>query len=610
MYKLGMNRNEMFFTSLDEHVAEDSIARVVDAFVDSLDLEELGFKYATTKSTGNRPYDPADMLKLYLMGQQVKIRSSRKLEYQTKYNVEFIWLLKGLNPNFRTISDFRKDNHKILKKVFVEFNIDLQNLGYKSTLLSQDGCKVKAVNSKDNNFTPNKLDDRKKRAIEAAEEYLNLLDTSDIEEEFKELSISEKVDYILNDIDNIEFDDDGITKEELFSKLQRCQIKLNKYKTIENKMLMEGASQISLTDPDSRLMKDNDRFTVGYNDQVLVDSDHFVKGFKLTDNPADLGSITDISTEVKETYELDVPTNVTDKGYNKREDMMAAYENGIIPEVTPTRGNDGFILETVYEENEITEEMINSTKPEDLKKCLRSGVIPTAYKDTMTDIEVKEVTTYEVIDEDTASTGLSNDQLRDLAINKGWFTRNIKDNLVFCPMGETLRQKSTNTGRARYCNKLACQLCKKPCCKNREKTIDFAPNQTISVPNGCANKLPKKKKNKKKVVTKKVIIKTKARQELLDMRMGLSEHPHAQMKFWDDNRYLLLKGMEKATGELALYYCGYNIRRLTKIKRINEILEYYRDKKEKKEGRLASNEANSSFFSDITNYLYPKLIYA
>ena len=481
MYKLGMNRNDIFFTSLEDLVDENSYARVVDAFVDSLDLESMGFKYASCKSSGNRPYNPADLLKLYLLGYRYKIRSSRRLEHQTIVNIEFIWILNNLKPNFRTISDFRKDNHSLLKDVFIKFNLDCQEMGFKSSIMSQDGCKVKAVNSKDNNFTASKLDDRKQHATETAEQYLSMLETNDNNDNFKDLSIIDKVDNILENIDSINFNDDSIDKNIFISKLTECQNKLKKYEKIENQMITNKTNQVSLTDPQSRLMKDNDRFTVGYNNQVLVDSNHFVKNFELTDNPADLGSMTSICSDTKETYDIDILTNITDKGYNKREDMISSLENGIIPEVTPHRGQNEFVLETDYEENIITEEELNSTDSKDITKCLKAGSIPNAYQDIITNIEVKEVTKYETTD-NTVEQNQTEDELRDMAINNGWFTRHLNSNKVFCPMGEILRQKSSNDNRTRYCNKLACKNCKNPCCKNKQKTVDFKNNQTIYIP--------------------------------------------------------------------------------------------------------------------------------
>ncbi|MGN0992787.1 MAG: transposase, partial [Bacilli bacterium] len=546
-FKTGINRNQLVLipTYLNDLIDEDNDIRVIDAFVDSLDMHKLNFKFSSPNIKGNRPYDPKDMLKLYLLGYKQGIRSSRKLMYQAKNNIEYIWLLKAVSPDFRSISDFRKDNCDSLKNVLIQFNLSCKDLNILSNTFSQDGTKLKAVNSKDNNFTFSKLDDRKKRIQEHIDEYMELLDVSD-------------------DIDS---------KESRLSEIQKLKDKLHTLESYEKDMLDNHSSQKSLIDPESKLMRDNGKFTVGFNNQVCVDlNSHIVTDFKITDSPADLGSITDISSEIKDIYSFDTVTNITDKGYIDRKDMMNSLENGIIPEVTPQTGKDGFDLVTVYEENVITDDMIKSSNPSVIKKCLRAGVIPDVYKDKISSIEVKDVTTYEEENiEDVSS--LSEDELRDKAMNDNCFTRHIDSNKVFCPMGEVLRQKSSNSKGIRYYNKLACKNCKNPCCDCPFKVVEFRSNNTIILKKDSnTNKSkPKKKKKRTKKIVKKVFIRLNSNFELLKKRMSISEHPHASMKFWDHSNYLLLKGIRKATGEVALYYCAFNIRRAINILGVKKI---------------------------------------
>lgn len=553
-FKSGLNRDQSFIVSLDSLVSSDSDARVIDAFVNSLDLPSLGFKFYSS-SKGNRSYSPYDLLKLYLLGYRRHVRSSRNLMYQAKNNIEFIWLLNGLSPDFRTISDFRKDNIDSLKSVMIQFNLDcmLLDSNLLSNISSQDGTKVKAVNSKENNLTLSKIDDRKKSITEHINEYLQLIDSSDKHDE--KLLLQEKVETWKNKLASLE--------------------------KMEHHIYKNNASQISLTDPDSKLMKDNGKFSVSYNNQVMVDTkSHMVQNFELYDSPADLGSMHSISKDTKDIYGFDTFTNITDKGYIDREDMMNCLLDGIIPEVTPKEG-DSFLLETSYVENVITEDMKNSTDPKDIKTCLQAGVIPSVYNDSISSIEVKDSFYFDT-DEDTLDSSSSSDEeLRDFAIANHCFTRNRKNNKVFCPMGEILRKKSKNANILRFCNKLACKNCKNPCCSSEFKEVSFGEKQTISYPkNSTSSQKKTRSKRKKKVQVTKVFITLKVHRDLLSIRMQTSEHPHASMKFWDNARYMLLKGKRKVTGELALYYCAYNIRCASNLKGNDTLIEYFKQKKQ------------------------------
>ena len=164
-YIEGENRNQMVLIpeTLDDLIPMDSEARIIDYFVDSLDLEEMGFERARPNAKGTNSYNPRDLLKLYIYGYRNKIRSSRQLEKLCRINVEVMWMLKKITPDFRTISDFRKNNIEPLKKVFqetVKLSNELKLLG---NTFSEDGYKITAVNSKDRNYTLSKLDDRIKR---------------------------------------------------------------------------------------------------------------------------------------------------------------------------------------------------------------------------------------------------------------------------------------------------------------------------------------------------------------------------------------------------------------------------------------------------------------
>jgi len=580
-FKLGLNRFqlELIPTYLDDLIPQDDYVRVIDAFVDSLDLINLGFKYAIPNSKGNHPYNPSDLLKLYLFGYRYGIRSSRKLHDLTQFNIKAIWLICGLKPDFRTISDFRKDNHSILKDVFVEFNLTCKELNLLSSSQSQDGTKVKAVNSKDNNFTASKLDDRRKHALQHVEDFLDSLDLNDeLENKLQFLSESDKVKFMINNLDSLISSND-FDKDKCLDDLKKIYDKLSFLDSIEQKMINDSVSQVSLTDPDSRLMPDNGKFSVSYNNQVLVDTNsHIVSNFALSSNPADTGSMHDISLETKEIYNFDSLSNSTDKGYNDSSDMVDCLKDGIIPDVTPMNGKSETILETDFVEHKITDDMVKSTKKEHITSCLEAGVIPDIYKNQITSIDVKDVTVYDNVYEND-DLDLSDNELRDFAMQNFCFVRNKELNKVYCPAGEILRAKSKKDKHIKFCNKLACKNCKNHCCNSESKEVVFSESQTISYPKGYNKNLPKRKKKRTKKIVKKVIFTFKPNQERIKVRMATSEHPHAQLKFWDNSRYLLLKTIEKATGELALYYCAYNIRRAINILGVPALIKYFRNKK-------------------------------
>ena len=167
--------------SLDEMISEDNIiVRVLDAFVGSLNLNEFGFKYATTKATGRKPYNPADMLKLYLYGYFNGIRTSRKLESECKRNIELMWLIQELKPDYRTIADFRKNNISLLKNIFKHFSFLCNDLGLLGKeIVAIDGSKFRANNARKKNLTKGKIEKMLAHFEQAAQHYLELLENND-----------------------------------------------------------------------------------------------------------------------------------------------------------------------------------------------------------------------------------------------------------------------------------------------------------------------------------------------------------------------------------------------------------------------------------------------
>ena len=463
----------------------------------------------------------------------------------TSTNIEVIWLLRGLNPDFRSISDFRINNGDAIKEAFKELNRiyrswDLLPLDE----LSQDGVKIRAVNSKDRNFTYNKLDDRIKRLNSHIDEYLEALKKEDaLEEEIEQLN----------------------------QQLEQAKETLKKFETYKKILMDSGNSQLSLTDPDCKLMLSNGAYFPAYNVQASVASTHLVGGFSVSNHPADIGSLLSTTSKIKEDHDIDIVSVGTDKGYFDRIDMMNCLLNGIIPNVTLPRNQKEFLLETTYIPNVVSNEEKDSLKSEMLSKCLHAGIIPTAYKDSITHIEIVEKK--EAVEGDEIP--FTPDDLRDFAMKNRCFTRDISTNTVYCPAGEILRVKSQSKteDKIHFANKLACKNCKHKCTSCPFKRVTFKKNQTISIPKDSPLTITRDNKTRKYQMVKKVYIHFIPNEKQVKERMGLSEHPHGSMKRNDDASYFLLKGLNKVEIETALYYSAFNLRRVIKILGVPRILE-------------------------------------
>ena len=550
-YVSTFNRNQMMMCSWDSFVDPESIARLIDAFVNSLDLTKYEIKEAAKE--GRPAYDPKGMYKLYIYGNRKGIRSSRKLAESCKVNLEVKWMLGGVEPDFRTISDFRKDNIDSLKDIFHEFNRRISGAvewGFSSV----DGSKFLANNSKDSNFTKNKLDDRIKWLNAHTDEYLRILKEMDEQEELEE--IPEK-----------------LTREVVEAKLKEAQKRLARYESYQKLMEETGASQLSLTDADARLMKNKNGFAVAYNPQTAVDSEtHLIRNFKMTNQVTDHGMLNPTMEEIREETQDEILEVVADKGYENEEDMIKCLENGMIPHVILDDGKDGYELEISYEEAEAD---ITSTKPEELKKSLHAGKIPEAYKDVISDMEVKEVRRkvkedLADIEKSEAIYGTPEEMLA--RAKEGYFVRDPERNLVYCPEGEVLRQKCIKkNGNIRYANKNACKHCRNrnKCYKGKGewKEIDFTKD-TLEKPckewlkaegKECENAKQAVKGHFEKVKVVKFFLKPSF--EKMSQRMCLSEHPFGTIKRAMGATYFLLKGLRKVTGEFALFCLGYNMER-------------------------------------------------
>jgi len=292
MHKTGINRDQMRVTCWEDFVDQDSPARQIDKFVNEMNTSY--FEKSTAKATGRPPYDPKDMLKLYLYGIENSVFSSRKLERECKRNIEVKWLLSDLTPENKTISDFRLENKEHLSKFFQNFTKKLVKDGYIDGILSGlDGTKLRANNSKKNNFTKNSIAKRIEHLDKRIAEYIAELDKNDKLEELQE------------------------RKEKLLS-----------YKA---KIESGEVTQVSTTDPESRLMRTgNGGKDVSYNVQAVVDSKHkLISGFKACSDENDQKQLHTVMKETKENLELKEMTVVADKGYYNSNEIKKCHDDGI-----------------------------------------------------------------------------------------------------------------------------------------------------------------------------------------------------------------------------------------------------------------------------------------
>jgi transposase len=546
----GTDRKQMMLPEyLDEYVDLDNPVRVFNAFVDSIDLAECGFIRVEPKKEGRSGFDPKDLIKLYVYGYYYGIRSSRKLQRETVRNMEVIWLVRSIHPDFRTIANFRRDNSKALKNVFKQFNKLCSEMGlFGEEYVSIDGTKIRAQNAKDNNFTLNKIDDRLKRLNARIEEYLLLIEKND-EAEGKARELS---------------------KEEIEAKIKELEERKARYEGYRDEMTANKERQQSLTDPESRLMKfANGGFNVGYNVQTAVDSKNkLISGFQVGNEGSDQGLLESMAKEVKEDFGLKTMEVTADKGYQDSSDLVNCLEAGIIPNVCPSEGKDGFDLQTVYEERAVSEEQKASEASEDVKACLRAGVIPNVYKEVITSISVKEQTIYEKEEPVAEGQGETKSVAEELAEAKeGYFVRDEENDFVLCPEGNVLRLKSVKkNGASRYCNKLACKRCEHKCTQAKSKEVDFFPGDTKVGSKAFGTEGKGKGGKRKASGTRKVVrFHLKVDRNKTNNRKCLSEHPFGTLKRARDGSYVLLKGIVKVTGEMALNFLGYNLKRVINI---------------------------------------------
>src|SRR5277367_1836480 len=299
--------------SLDDYVGPENPVRFIEAFVDNLDLAAAGFARVQPKQSGRPGYAPGDLLKLYVYGYLNRIRSSRRLEAETHRNIEVIWLLRHLKPDFKTIADFRRDNRNAFRQVFREFVLLCRQLDlFGRELLAVDGTRIKAVNNKDRNFTRASLTQFIKAADAKLDDYLQRLDKSDATERAK----------------------GGSRVENLAEKIAAIRKRRERHKDMLAELDRTGESQISLTDPDSRAMAGHTKVAVGYNVQLAVDAKHkLIVEQEVTNQVVDMGLLKQTAEPARAILGVERIDVVADRGYFKIEDIEACDKAGLTPHV-------------------------------------------------------------------------------------------------------------------------------------------------------------------------------------------------------------------------------------------------------------------------------------
>jgi transposase len=322
----GQDRSQgtLFPERLDDYVEEDSSVRVIDVFIDDLDISGLGFR-TELAATGRPRYHPKTMLKLYVYGYLNRVQSSRRLEVEAQRNIELMWLTGRLAPDFKTIADFRMDNPEAIRLVCREFVMLCKKLNLLSEkLVAIDGSKFKAVNSRDQNFTKAKMTRRLKDVESTIERYLARLDETDRTEPPP---------------------DDARTLQDKVAKLREEMARLKK---LEVRMLEAPDQQLSLTDPDARSMNSRGTGVVGYNVQSAVDAKHhLIIAHDVSKVGSDRRQLARMAKQAKEALDTKKLTVVADKGYYNGDELRECEQNDIVayvakPKTSPNKARGYF----------------------------------------------------------------------------------------------------------------------------------------------------------------------------------------------------------------------------------------------------------------------------
>ncbi|WP_187394074.1 transposase [Oceaniovalibus sp. ACAM 378] len=282
----GISRSQTLLlpACVDDYVGPDNVVRFIEAFVESLDLATAGFDRTLAKATGRPGYNPGDLLKIYIYGYLNRVRSSRRLEAETHRNLEVIWLMRQLQPDFKTIADFRRENKTAFRQMFREFVVLCRSLDlFGRELIAVDGTRLKGVKSGQRNFTTGKLAKAMAESDERLNRYLKQLDEADKDD----TTPTTRVDNL----------------DETIAAIKERRARLDEHSA---ELEASGEDQISLTDPDARAMHSSSRIGVGYNVQIAVDTKHkLIAEQQVHNKVSDLGLLTETANASRENLGVD-----------------------------------------------------------------------------------------------------------------------------------------------------------------------------------------------------------------------------------------------------------------------------------------------------------------
>jgi len=305
---------------LDDYIEANNPVRVIDVFVDDLDLGALGFEGVEPSATGRPSYHPSVLLRIYIYGYLNRIQSSRRLERESQRNVEVMWLTGRLMPDFKTIADFRKDNGPAIRNVCRQFVVLCRELDlFAEAIVAIDGSKFKAVNNRDKNFTQAKMQRRMKEIEESIGRYLADMDTADRAEPVVAQA----------------------KKARLQDKITALKQRMQQLRKIDRQLAAAPEKQISLTDPDARSMNSRGSGIVGYNVQTAVDTQyHFIVAHEVSNVGTDRGHLATMAKKAQAATGIDDLTVVADRGYFDGEEILECDRAGMTPLVPkPTTSN-------------------------------------------------------------------------------------------------------------------------------------------------------------------------------------------------------------------------------------------------------------------------------
>lgn len=329
----GEDRNQMFMFSLESLIPADAFVRVIDAFVEAIDLKSFGFKHSECNEEGRPAYHPSVLMKLYIYGYKYGIRSSRQLEREARLNMEAMWLLTGLHPKYHTIADFRKENKKAFREIFCKFVVLLKEWELiEGKTIAIDSFKIRAVNSLKNNYNEKKIDRHIAYIDEKIAAYEVQLDECDKAEDKAE--IEEKIAYQNKKKDN--------------------------YLKIEEKLQTSGEEQISFTDPDAKaVILNRNIVNVGYNIQTSADSKNKLLVEYDTGHVNDTHALSEMAINSKELLKVEKIDALADKGYHTGEEIQRCEEHNITTYVSPRESSTN--NEALYPVEKFTYDKNNDT---------------------------------------------------------------------------------------------------------------------------------------------------------------------------------------------------------------------------------------------------------